>query len=70
MKVPQVKSYKSNEDQPTFPKDFEIIKNCVLQLTEIKNNHNKYYALELHQSKDKKKFRLFTHYGRTDDIQS
>jgi poly [ADP-ribose] polymerase len=55
---------------PPFPKDYDIVKRAVLQVTDIKDNHNKYYALELHQGKHKgkKTFRVFTHYGRTDDL--
>ena len=43
---------------------------AVLQVTDIKTNHNKYYALELHRAalKGKPAFRVFTHYGRTDDL--
>ena len=31
-------------------------------------NHNKYYAIELHKAGSK--FRVFTHYGRTDDLET
>jgi len=46
---------------------------AVLQVTDIKSNHNKYYALELHaaakaHAKGAPTYRLFTHYGRTDDL--
>lgn len=36
------------------------------------SNHNKYYSIELHtaEEKGKKYFRLYTHYGRTDDLES
>lgn len=53
---------------PKFPEDFEIVKKAVLQVTDIKNNNNKYYAIELH--KKGSKFRIFTHYGRTDDLET
>lgn len=66
--APKVQAYKYNRDpkEPKYPDVYEIIKNCVLQVTDIKDNHNKYYALELHKAGNK--FRLFTHYGRTDDL--
>lgn len=54
--------------EPKFPTDFEITKKAVLLVTDIKTNRNKYYALELHSTKNK--FRVFTHYGRTDDLES
>lgn len=52
--------------EPKFPNDFEILKKAVLQVTDIKTNRNKYYAVELHSAKNK--FRVYTHYGRTDDL--
>lgn len=52
--------------EPKFPADFEVVKKAVLQVTDIKTNRNKYYAVELHSAK--KKFRVYTHYGRTDDL--
>jgi poly [ADP-ribose] polymerase len=57
---------------PPFPEDFEIVKKAVLQVTDIKTNHNKYYAIELHRAKakGKERFRIFTHYGRTDDLET
>jgi poly [ADP-ribose] polymerase len=62
-----VKVWKANDaGQPKFSEDFEVVKKAVLQVTDISNNNNKYYAIELHS--DKKKFRVFTHYGRTDDL--
>jgi poly [ADP-ribose] polymerase 2/3/4 len=56
---------------PPFPDDFEVRKMAVLQLTDIKSNHNKYYAIELHTGtlKGKAVCRVFTHYGRTDDLE-
>jgi poly [ADP-ribose] polymerase len=63
------KAWKHNDPtQPKYPDDFEIAKKAVLQVTDIKNNNNKYYAIELHQSP--KGFRVFTHYGRTDDLET
>lgn len=62
-----VKVWKANDaGQPKFSENFEVVKKAVLQVTDIQNNNNKYYAIELHS--DKKKFRVFTHYGRTDDL--
>lgn len=52
--------------EPKFPDSFEVVKKAVLQVTDIKTNRNKYYAVELHSSKTK--FRVYTHYGRTDDL--
>ena len=69
VKPPNVKSFKENDSgQPDFPLDYEVVKNCLLQVTDIKDNHNKFYSLELHLAKSGKS-RLFTHYGRTDDLQ-
>lgn len=59
--------------QPKYPEEFEILKKAVLQVTDIKTNRNKYYAIELHHAKAIKKgqaFRVFTHYGRTDDLEN
>jgi hypothetical protein len=52
--------------EPKFPADFEVVKKAVLQVTDIKTNKNKYYAVELHSAKNK--YRVYTHYGRTDDL--
>lgn len=52
--------------EPKFPNDFEVLKKAVLQVTDIKTNRNKYYAVELHRGG--KAFRVYTHYGRTDDL--
>ena len=68
-----IRSWKFGEaGAPTFSDDFEILKKAVLQVTDIKTNHNKYYAIELHQGtvKAKTSWRVFTHYGRTDDLDS
>ena len=66
-----VKAWKVGDaGAPAFPDDFEIVKKAVLQVTDIKSNHNKYYAIELHQAMHEGKtcYRVFTHYGRTDDL--
>jgi poly [ADP-ribose] polymerase len=68
-----VKAWKFEDPKaPAFPDDFEIVKKAVLQVTDIKTNRNKYYAIELHraQAKGKQSFRVFTHYGRTDDLET
>lgn len=54
--------------EPKFPDSFDIVKKAVLQVTDINTNRNKYYAVELHSTKNK--FRVYTHYGRTDDLDS
>jgi poly [ADP-ribose] polymerase len=54
--------------EPKFPDNFDVAKKAVLQVTDIKTNRNKYYAIELHSAKNK--FRVYTHYGRTDDLDS
>ena len=54
--------------EPDFPDDFEIVKKAVLQKTDLNANNNKYYAIELHRAKSQ--FRVFTHYGRTDDLEN
>ncbi|MFO0960675.1 MAG: WGR domain-containing protein [Isosphaeraceae bacterium] len=66
-----VKAWKHGSDgEPTYPEDFEIARKAVLQVTDIKTNRNKYYAIELHtaQVDGSALFRVFTHYGRTDDL--
>jgi len=67
----KVKAWKiADSSQPDFPDDFEIAQKAVLQVTDIKSNHNKYYAVELHQADENGAtlYRVFTHYGRTDDL--
>jgi poly [ADP-ribose] polymerase 2/3/4 len=66
-----VKVWKLGESgAPKYPADYSIVRKAVLQVTDIKSNHNKYYALELHSSgAGASAFRLFTHYGRTDDLE-
>jgi poly [ADP-ribose] polymerase len=66
-----VKAWKHGEaGQPAFPDEFEITRKAVLQVTDLKTNHNKYYAIELHTATaaSGQCFRIFTHYGRTDDL--
>lgn len=54
--------------EPKFSDDFDVVKKAVLQVTDINTNKNKYYAIELHSVKNK--YRVYTHYGRTDDLES
>ncbi len=65
--------------EPYFPSDYTILKRDILQVTDFNKNNNKYYAIELHyakeqkpviQSKPKEYYRLFSHYGRSDDLES
>ncbi len=62
----------SDAAQPQFPDDFQVVKKAVLQVTDLKNNNNKYYAIEQHGGAlgGKPVHRVFTHYGRTDDLES
>lgn len=59
---------------PGFADDFELVRKAVLQVTDIKTNRNKYYAVELHKTdkpgEGQSAFRVFTHYGRTDDLET
>lgn len=67
----KVKIYKAGQNgEPFFPKDYVIEKHDVYMCTDIKTNKNKFYSLELHTAKmnEKQYFRLYTHYGRTDDL--
>jgi poly [ADP-ribose] polymerase 2/3/4 len=67
--VAGAKAYKwGDASSPKFPLDYQIAKKAVLQVTDIKNNNNKYYAVELHNAGAN--FRVFTHYGRTDDLEN
>lgn len=65
-----VKAWKAHDlNQPSFPSDFEIETRAVLQLTDISSkNSNKYYGIELHVTVGAA--RIFTHYGRTDDLET
>src|SRR5262245_60477898 len=71
--MPAVKAWKCGQTAtPDFPEDFESVRKAVLQVTDLKNNNNKYYAIELHRAevKGRQSFRVFTHYGRTDDLET
>lgn len=72
----KVKAWKQGEKgAPAYPDDFDVVQKAVLQVTDIKSNHNKYYGIELHSADGKAakkdaRFRVFTHYGRTDDLET
>ncbi len=64
-----VKAYRDGDPSaPAFPDDFDVRQKAVLQVTDIKTNRNKYYAVELHVTDGS--YRVFTHYGRTDDLET
>jgi poly [ADP-ribose] polymerase len=69
----KVKAWTDGEaGAPSFPEAFEVVKKAVLQVTDIKTNRNKYYAIELHAAAGSGpvRYRVFTHYGRTDDLET
>jgi poly [ADP-ribose] polymerase len=70
--VAKVKAWTNGESgEPAFAEAFEVARKAVLQVTDIKTNRNKYYAIELHSAGDgAHRFRVFTHYGRTDDLET
>jgi poly [ADP-ribose] polymerase len=47
-----------------FPDDYDVIRTATLNKTDLAGGNNKYYQIEAHVSKDKKKFRLYSRYGR------
>ncbi|EFA81102.1 hypothetical protein PPL_05938 [Heterostelium album PN500] len=54
--------------EPQFPTNYKTIKTHTLQFTNIGNNNNKYYILELHEGTNPNGsvvYRLYTNYGRT-----
>src|SRR5262249_69924 len=69
----KVKAWTNGEvGEPSFPDAFEVVKKAVLQVTDIQTNRNKYYAIELHSADagGSVRYRVFTHYGRTDDLET
>ena len=69
----KVKAWTNGEvGEPSYPDEFEVVKKAVLQVTDIKTNRNKYYAIELHVADGggSARYRVFTHYGRTDDLET
>lgn len=47
-----------------FPDDYDVIRTATLNKTDLAGGNNKFYHIEAHVSKDKKKFRLYSRYGR------
>lgn len=47
-----------------FPNDYDVIRTVTLNKSDLGEGNNKYYQIEAHVSKDKKKFRLYSRYGR------
>ncbi len=47
-----------------FPDDYDVIRTAMLNKTDLAGGNNKFYLIEAHVSKDKKKYRLFSCYGR------
>jgi poly [ADP-ribose] polymerase 2/3/4 len=44
--------------------NYEVVEKKTLNFLDAMNNSNKFYTIELHQSEDKSKYRVFTDYGR------
>ncbi|ETO18718.1 hypothetical protein RFI_18539 [Reticulomyxa filosa] len=71
IKAPNVKSYGWGDSKaPKFPSEdgYDLKRFVCLMCSNLGSNNNKYYVLEQHVSKDGPQFRLFTHYGRLDDL--
>ena len=64
----RVEAYKGLGSTPFQEDDCEIVEVNVMQFTDFDHNFNKYYEIELHKS-SAGKWRVFTHYGRTDDLE-
>lgn len=47
-----------------FPADYDVIRTAMLNKTDLAGGNNKFYLIEAHVSRDKKKYRLFSCYGR------
>jgi predicted DNA-binding WGR domain protein len=47
-----------------FPSSYDVIECVTLNKTDLTGGNNKYYHIEAHASKDGKKFRLYSRYGR------
>lgn len=48
----------------SFPSDYDVVRTETLNKTDLTGGNNKYYIIEAHASKDGKKFRLYSRYGR------
>eukprot|EP00008_Paramoeba_atlantica_P010744 CAMPEP_0201480894 /NCGR_PEP_ID=MMETSP0151_2-20130828/5266_1 /ASSEMBLY_ACC=CAM_ASM_000257 /TAXON_ID=200890 /ORGANISM="Paramoeba atlantica, Strain 621/1 / CCAP 1560/9" /LENGTH=1568 /DNA_ID=CAMNT_0047862883 /DNA_START=283 /DNA_END=4989 /DNA_ORIENTATION=+ len=70
-KVMKVNLYQGDPSAPKFPSEHQIFDEVVLQVTDFQSNFNKYYSLEFHfgNQSGKEVFRVFSHYGRTDDLE-
>lgn len=79
-KIPQasVWSY-GGKVEPYFPaSNYDLLRMDVLHCMDIKDNHNKFYSMELHMSNEYVSpdnpgrciYRILTHHGRTDDLDS
>jgi len=47
-----------------FPASYDVVRTATLNKTDLTGGNNKYYIIESHVSKDGKKFRLYSRYGR------
>jgi poly [ADP-ribose] polymerase len=47
-----------------FPKEYDVVRVETLNKTDLTGGNNKYFLIEMHVSKDGKKFRLYSRYGR------
>lgn len=47
-----------------FPDDYDVVRSIMLNKSDSAKGNNKFYSIEAHVSKDGKKFRLFSSYGR------
>ena len=57
-----LKSYDAGSE-PAFPASYEVVKRTTLNFTDVINNNNKYYNLEVQVAKSGEA-RIFTQYGR------
>lgn len=48
----------------SFSKDYDVVQVATLNKTDLTGGNNKFYLIESHISKDGKKFRLYSRYGR------
>ena len=48
----------------SFPSDFDVVRSATLNKTDLTGGNNKFYQIEAHVSKDGKKYRLYSCYGR------
>ena len=68
-----LKTYNLSRDAdtaPAFPDRFTVVRYAVLNRSDLIQNNNKFYVLELHEAAaaataaGQQQYRLFTHYGR------